>query len=257
MMERDETRLGTVEILPSTADLDALDRTLDRVLAGDADAHPLAARVRAGLQVEVSADAARAHLTALAGAASIGEARRRRGRRALVASLAAAVVLTLGSGSALAASSDDVPGDPFYGLKRAAERVAIAMRRAPESKAALHLQFADRRLAEIRALVEAGRDPSGLGDDYARALAAAASWADAAFDRGADVSSLLAAIEDRARLHLSRLEDVLGRAPEQARKGLENAIENAEDAAERARQRAEQGRGKPDEPPGKDRGRGR
>lgn len=70
-------------------------------------------------------------------------------RIALVAGAAAAVTAIAGVG---VSASRSLPGDPFYALKRAAERVQLAAAEGQEAKGKRHLEFARTRLAEIRAL---------------------------------------------------------------------------------------------------------
>lgn len=251
----------------SENEFDALDRAIDAVIAGDPAAHPLAAAVLGALKAETGEQARGAHLAAIAAASPerspepdwrlatgsperspeppsrladitpITAARpprtgRRAGRRTLVAALAAVLLLTLGSSTALAASQSANPGDPLYGVKRASERVALVLRRSPESKAALHLRWAERRLSEIETLAGAGRDVDALAADFAAELEAAA---DAGEDAGTD--AILAKIRARTTQHIARLNEILAVAPEAARDGLERAIENAQRQGEKAEQR--------------------
>ena len=264
---------------------EALDDVVGRVLGGEPAALPLAGDIAAALQADVRVAVEHAHLAMLAAAAAaivvsperspepdwqlssevvpIHQARsRRRGRRTLVAAIAAVLLLTLGSSSALAASQGATPGDPLYGVKRASERISLALHRSPDSKAALHLEFAQRRLDEIEALVADGRDITDLAADFAAELDAAGAAA---------TDTILARLLERTDAHIAHLNEILSRAPEAAQKGLETAIERAERNGERAEQRRieqqekkrerEQNGGKPDEPgssgnaPGKGNGR--
>lgn len=237
----------------------ALDRAIDAVVAGDHAAHPLAAAVRAGLSAGVGPAARAEHLAAIAAAAGSPERRpepdwqlasperradphprlrhatpitaapsRRGRRRVAVAAVAAVLLLTLGSSSALAAAQGANPGDPLYGVKRASERIALALRRSPESKAALHLRFAERRLDEIDTLAAEGADVDDLLKDFEAELAAAG---DAVTD------PILAKIRERTQRHVAHLTEILRTAPESAQDGLERAIENAQRQGERAEQR--------------------
>jgi hypothetical protein len=49
-------------------------------------------------------------------------------------------------------ASRALPGDPFYGVKRATERVQLAATTGQEAKGKRHLEFARTRLAEVQAL---------------------------------------------------------------------------------------------------------
>jgi hypothetical protein len=69
---------------------------------------------------------------------------------AVVAGSAAA--LTAFAGVGLGASRS-LPGDPFYGVKRASEDVQLAATFGDEAKGKRHLEFARTRLSEVEALV--------------------------------------------------------------------------------------------------------
>jgi hypothetical protein len=78
-------------------------------------------------------------------------------RMAVVAGGAAAATAIAGVG---VGASRSLPGDPFYGVKRATERVQLATAVGREAKGMRELQFARTRLHEVQAL--AG-DSSALG----------------------------------------------------------------------------------------------
>ncbi len=65
--------------------------------------------------------------------------------RRLVVGLAAVMVLVVLGG----ASADTVPGDLFYPVKLAKEKVAVGLTASPGHRAELRLTFADRRLGEL------------------------------------------------------------------------------------------------------------
>jgi hypothetical protein len=146
---------------------EALDAALDHLVQGlPADA-PIAARNAAGeglepllqtaraareaLSIEIPDDVARAHLAALLELPAIGGARPRH-RVALVLVAAAITVLLLG-GAAVTASASAGPGDLLYGVKRTVEKIELIVHRDPASRARLHLEFAQRRLTELSALL--------------------------------------------------------------------------------------------------------
>lgn len=74
-------------------------------------------------------------------------------RMAILAGGAAAATAIAGVG---VGASRSLPGDPFYGVKRATERVQLATAVGQEAKGKRHLEFARTRLSEIQAL--AGQD---------------------------------------------------------------------------------------------------
>jgi hypothetical protein len=70
-------------------------------------------------------------------------------RMAVLAGGAAAVTAIAGVG---VGASRSLPGDPFYGVKRATEDVQLATSFGQEAKGRRHLEFARTRLAEVEAL---------------------------------------------------------------------------------------------------------
>ena len=78
-------------------------------------------------------------------------------RASIVAGTAAAAIAVAGVG---VGASRSLPGDAFYGVKRATENVQLALTTGQEAKGKRHLQFARTRLHEVEAL--AGRS-SALG----------------------------------------------------------------------------------------------
>ncbi len=158
---------------------------------------------------------------------------RRRGTRLVAVALVAAIALMLGAGSAVAASSDALPGDPLYGFKRAVERVSLALHRDEPGRAALHLQFASNRLGEIEALVAAGGDPGDTIDALNAELNAAESDALNAVALGKDSDALLAHVQAMIAQHIAVLNVVLGRVPDQAKDAIQRAIDNAQKAQDK------------------------
>jgi len=71
-------------------------------------------------------------------------------RVAIVAGAAAAATAVVGVG---VGASRSLPGDPFYGVKRATEHVQLAVTTGQEAKGKRHLEFARTRLHEVQALV--------------------------------------------------------------------------------------------------------
>jgi hypothetical protein len=69
-----------------------------------------------------------------------------------IASLLLALGLVLGGGGTVFAAQDALPPDPLYPLKLLTEDAQIQMTGEEDARAALFLQFADRRIAELGAL---------------------------------------------------------------------------------------------------------
>lgn len=69
------------------------------------------------------------------------------------------LVLVLGSsGYVLAAANDSVPGDSLYQVKLAVEDARLNLARSPKSRVALEVEFASRRLEEVKQLSESNSD---------------------------------------------------------------------------------------------------
>jgi hypothetical protein len=224
---------------------DALDAALDRLVQGlPADA-PIAAgeglepllqtarAAREALSVQVPDDVVRAHLAALPELPTIGGARPR--HRLAFVLIAAAVTVVLLGGAAVAASGSALPGGLLYPVKRAVERIDLALHRDPASQARLHLEFAQRRLTELSDLlalqragqtVDIGAAMSAYQAEVANVQAAIAT--DAA-DPG--YQALLGSVEDQLQGHLavlSALRDNTVAGPAQT--AIQNAIDKAQTA---------------------------
>lgn len=76
-------------------------------------------------------------------------------RLAAVSGAMATVVALTGVG---VASSRSLPGQPFYGLKRAAEGLQLDLAGNDTDRGTKHLEFAATRLREVRALVDGGTE---------------------------------------------------------------------------------------------------
>ena len=94
------------------------------------------------------------------------------GRRALVGSKRArgAVLVGLAAGTLAlsgmsAASSDAMPGDPLYGVKRSTESARLALAGSDVSRGQLYLGFARNRLAEAHSTGARGQVLAGMLDD--------------------------------------------------------------------------------------------
>lgn len=77
--------------------------------------------------------------------------------RLATATLTALLLCALVGGGAVVASAHSLPGDPLYSVKRTAEHVQLLLAFHPSTKASLHIQFQERRQAEVEAVVAQGR----------------------------------------------------------------------------------------------------
>lgn len=95
----------------------------------------------------VQADLPAPMKTRTRGLASISYRMQRR-----VAAVTGAVAVATSFAGVGVAAAHSLPGDPFYGVKRATESVQLWLARGDEAKGKRHLEFAATRLAEARAL---------------------------------------------------------------------------------------------------------
>lgn len=111
----------------------------------------LAALLQSAYAERVDMEVAARHLWMIHRAADALRSRRVVGtRKALVAMLAGSM-LFMSSGGALAASSNALPGDVLYGVKRGVEQARIVLTVSKQGDARLHLALAKRRMAEASA----------------------------------------------------------------------------------------------------------
>jgi hypothetical protein len=220
---------------------DALDAALDRLVQGlPADApeglEPLLQTARAAreaLSVEIPDDVARAHLAALLELPKIGRARPR--HRVALMLVAAAITVVLLGGAAVAASASAKPGDLLYPVKRAAENIELIVHRDPASRARLHLEFAERRLTELSALLAQRR--AGQTVDVGAAMSAyksevaKAQQALAADKSDPGYQALLASVDLQLQRHLAVLAALRdNEQPGPASIAIQNAIGRASTA---------------------------
>ena len=97
-------------------------------------------------------------------------------RMAVLAGGAAAVTAIAGVGIG---ASRSLPGDAFYGIKRATEDVQLSLTFGQEAKGKRHLEFARTRLNEVADLVNAPTALGGLAPGHADAAGSLPSSADA------------------------------------------------------------------------------
>lgn len=142
--------------------------------------------------------------------------------------LAAVLILAVLAGAGGSAAAASLPGDPAYGLKRAAESVELAL--APDDAGRLDrlLTQSERRLSELTtAATQRPASVPAATDEYLAAIGRV--------DDG--VSALLAAPPSERRdhalararaaseAHLALLQSLLERLPAAAQPGIERAIE--------------------------------
>jgi hypothetical protein len=107
------------------------------------------ATVQAAAAVDAPYAAPLAPPKALEAAVSWSQSRRAQRRIGVMAGTLAGVIAFIGVG---VAASRSLPGAPFYGVKRAAEDVQLRFATGDTARGTKHLQFAETRLREVRAL---------------------------------------------------------------------------------------------------------
>ena len=167
----------------------------------------------------------------------IGRVRRARGlRRPAALLLAAALSLTVAGGAALAAQ----PGGPLYGARLWLE--AATLPGAPGPRTEADIKRLGDRVSEI---VTAAQTGNGTG--VQAALGAYQDIVNDALTAAGTDPTRLTELQDALNHHLTVLQGVLEKVPEQARSGIENAIEKSDNALDKVK---EHRTGPPDKGPG-------
>jgi len=96
----------------------------------------------------------------------------------------------------------------------------------PLERATLHTEYANERLAEVKAMVSKCKHElaGNLLKDYETSVNAAMGEINRAQAQGRDVSKALEAIERSTTKHTKVLNDLLGKVPEEARPAIKHAI---------------------------------
>lgn len=134
-----------------------------------------------------------------------------------------------------------LPDFPFYFLKTWKEQIQLFFTFGAENKARQYLHLAEVRLAEYQKMIEKGKTEIAQRtlEKYQKQLNRALEKADQAQAQGKDIKDLAQRIEQATTKHLEVLQGNLEKAPEQAKKGLENAIENSGKVLEKVRGKIE------------------
>ena len=144
---------------------------------------------------------------------------------ALMSLLVAFAFLAASSG-AVYASTEALPGDALYIVKRGVEEARLVFTLDPDMDRALLLQFADRRLDEVEEALNLDRE-----EDAWSALVEYENTVSELLNR-ANSSSIEDGTLDQIQIHLSNhqvvLERVKSKAPPQAQEALDNALERSQ-----------------------------
>lgn len=183
--------------------------------------------------------------TAAGAGGTVGAPAPRRGRlvgvRRRIAATAGAATLLLGSGSgvAVAASSDALPGETLYPVKQLVENVRLALPGGSEAAVERRLALALTRLDEAAALAGQGADLALLD----QTLTGTERWLREAGELSADDPALAALVDAAADRALARLTELhAGGLPD-------HASPAAHDALARAMERIREARGAEEDAP--------
>jgi uncharacterized protein DUF5667 len=147
-----------------------------------------------------------------------------------VAVAAAIVILLIGGATSAAASS--LPGDPAFGLKRAAEELEVALAPTAELKVQLLAAQSQHRLDELQQVVADRPDKAPTAStEYEAAVSRfiAAVQALRAAEPGSKHEAVEQLVVDARSKHIAVLEDLRDRLPSDAQQGIDRAIEEQED----------------------------
>ncbi|MBW2990682.1 DUF4382 domain-containing protein [Candidatus Woesearchaeota archaeon] len=143
------------------------------------------------------------------------------------------------------------PGNVFYGLDRAMERIRLAFTGDDIKKAQLHLQYAEERLAELKEVVNKNKfkHVEKLVKYHKEELEDAQKEIDQAASKGKSVEAVAALVAQMTYKHIEVLEGVLEKVPEQAKEHIQHAIQMSMKGNQQAVESIEKQTGKPADVP--------
>ena len=131
-----------------------------------------------------------------------------------------------------------LPGHPLFFLKSLRDRLVEFFINDPLKKAEYHLLLADKWLNSGLFLLEQGKTDLAegaftKGENY---LEKALEEVEKAQKTGKDTSALMSKLSLATLKHQEVLTEVLGKVPDSAKKGLQNALEKSQKGIERVRE---------------------
>jgi len=129
-----------------------------------------------------------------------------------------------------------LPDSPFYFLKAWKEVIQNFFTFGAENKAKQFLHLADVRLAEYQKMIEKGKTDIAQKtlDKYQKQLDHTLQKIEELKNKGEDTTGISQKVEDTVNKHIEVLQGNLEKAPEAAKKGLQNAIENSSKVLQKA-----------------------
>ncbi len=118
------------------------------------------------------------------------------------------------------------PDSIFYGLDKAFERIQLVLTRDEVSKARLHLEIANERIAEGKAMVDRGKPEylPDMAEEYEKNLGKSQEIAEVAKGLGKNTAEVDELVALATSMHIEVLEEILEKVPEQAKGAIERAI---------------------------------
>lgn len=140
------------------------------------------------------------------------------------------------------------PDSWLYGLDRAFERINLALTFDRAAKAEKHLQIASERIAELKAMVDKGKPEFAgrLRKDYETEINEAENDIARARALGKNVTALSEHVANVTSKHITVLQGLLDKVPEQARLAIEHAINVSRRGHERAVESILKEKGRPE-----------
>ena len=156
------------------------------------------------------------------------------------------------AGLAKAADNDTpriLPDSSFYFLKIWTEKIDTLFTFGNINKAKKALELAEERTKELKALIDKKKDGfvDKTSQDYKEKLERAKNYLEKAKGEGRNVKKLSEELETKTSKHITILQQVLEKVPEQAKDAIEHAIEASQKGLERAKEELEQTKEKKEE----------
>lgn len=141
------------------------------------------------------------------------------------------LVILLGGISAVAASSNALPGDALYAVKRSMEQTRLALQPSPDDKVKLSLAHAERRTEEMAILIKEGKTPplAQLGEDLRQNLDTAARVL-SQVESEHEIAGVKSQAQQSVSQALSNLQVALQQAPEASRQAASDSFQASSQA---------------------------
>ena len=134
------------------------------------------------------------------------------------------------------------------GNKKSSEEKEIAATNDPIDKATLHIQSAEEKVSKIKSKIKEGKT-EGIGTlaaEYEQDIKDAQDNVGKARALGKDVTSVSGVVEKATAKHAEVLNEVLNKAPDQAKAAIRHAIEVSQKGHQKALENLQKKKGKPE-----------